>query len=332
MRQLNLPEGRIVSGYIDEFKSTLDLATEYSCSPSAISRCLKRNGVVFRKPSENKKPKWTALSREKARKSHTKIYIDKSELEYLYSIKRLSIEAMGVYFKCGASTVRQNLIRYEISIRTPGESNLGRVCSDQTKIKISASNNKRNLTREYLIDRYVNKLLSVTAIGRERGCSHKIITHWLKRYEIPIRLATHKPKKELISCSRRGKNGWHHTEETRRKMSEAAKGEKNHNWRNGSRNEKYCFKFNHAMKERIRDAFGRKCFLCGGVSTDGRALDVHHCDYNKGQGCGHEWNLIPLCNKCHGKTNANRHYYFNLLSGYWVAKYIKMGGWADYGF
>lgn len=273
---------------------------------------------------------WSKESREKARISHTKIYIDKSELNHLYSIKRLSIETLGVYFKCGASTVRQNLIRYEIAIRTPGESNLGRVCSEQTKIKISASNNKRNLTREYLIDQYVNKCMSVTAIGRECRCSHKIITYWLKRYEIPIRPKKHKPKTKLLQ--RRGQNGWHHAEETRRKMSEAAKGEKNHNWRNGTRNEKYCFKFNHAMKERVRNAFGRKCFLCGGLSTDGRKLDVHHCDYNKGQGCGHEWNLIPLCNKCHGKTNADRHYYFNLLYNYWVKKYIDPSYWADYSF
>ena len=36
-------------------------------------------------------------------------------------------------------------------------------------------------------------------------------------------------------------------------------------------------------------------------------LDVHHIDYNKGQGCSeHEWRLIPLCRSCHIKTNHDR--------------------------
>jgi hypothetical protein len=83
----------------------------------------------------------------------------------------------------------------------------------------------------------------------------------------------------------------------------------------------YCPKFDEKLKEEIRDAFGRKCYLCPKIeSENGNKLDVHHCDYNKGQGCGQRWNLLPLCIGCHARTThkRKRHYYFNLLSNYWA--------------
>lgn len=89
---------------------------------------------------------------------------------------------------------------------------------------------------------------------------------------------------------------------------------------------RYCPKFNFSLKERIRDEFGRTCFLCPTTEEEnGVKLSVHHVDYNKGQGCGHEWNLVPLCRKCHVKTNYNRWHWFNLLGNYWAIPY-----WEDY--
>jgi hypothetical protein len=88
----------------------------------------------------------------------------------------------------------------------------------------------------------------------------------------------------------------------------------------------YCPKFNEKLKEEIRNSFGRRCFLCG-ASENGKRLSVHHVDFNKGQGCGQRWSLIPLCVPCHTKTNHYRHYYFNLLSNYW----IYTAGGADIG-
>ena len=75
---------------------------------------------------------------------------------------------------------------------------------------------------------------------------------------------------------------------------------------------KYCSKFNETLKERIREKYGRKCLLCQltekeNIKKYGRKLPVHHVDYNKQCGCdGNECRLVPLCSKCHPKTNANR--------------------------
>jgi len=46
---------------------------------------------------------------------------------------------------------------------------------------------------------------------------------------------------------------------------------------------------------------------------------VHHLDYNKMQGCEtKDWNLLPLCTRCHAKTNFNRWYWFSLLFNHWA--------------
>jgi hypothetical protein len=99
--------------------------------------------------------------------------------------------------------------------------------------------------------------------------------------------------------------------------AKAITGEGSHCWKGGISFEPYCPKFTHELKEEVREAFNRECYLCGAREVD-RKLAVHHCDYNKGQGCGKAWALIPLCTSCHSKTGANRHYYFNLLSNYWA--------------
>ncbi len=102
------------------------------------------------------------------------------------------------------------------------------------------------------------------------------------------------------------------------KFYDKISGENCHLWRGGISKREYCRKFNGLLKERVREAFDRKCYLCPTEEKDnGAKLIVHHCDFNKGQGCGHKWNLLPLCRKCHGRTNAHRHYYFNLLANYW---------------
>lgn len=119
---------------------------------------------------------------------------------------------------------------------------------------------------------------------------------------------------------------WRHlsTKGLTREYSEARKGSRNPAWRGGIAYGKYCPKFNDLLKEQVRRAFGRKCFLCG-ASEDGVGLDVHHCDYHKGQGCGRAWTLIPLCKSCHSKTGFNRYYWFAKLANYWVGKHIQDG-------
>jgi hypothetical protein len=95
-------------------------------------------------------------------------------------------------------------------------------------------------------------------------------------------------------------------------------GPNNSRWRGGISFEPYCPKFNNRTKEDIRKAFGYKCYLCPHIQKK-KKLSIHHVDYNKNTICnGKRWPLIPLCLRCHSKTNFNRWFWFNLLINYWA--------------
>ncbi|MCK9571120.1 NUMOD3 domain-containing DNA-binding protein [Candidatus Pacearchaeota archaeon] len=211
---------------------------------------------------------------------------------------------------------------------------------------------------DLLRQKYLIEMKPAWAIAQELQTSKPTILAWLRKYNIPIRRtkklsASHIQKavsarkangykhsdetkrkisearvgwempddvKKRISETLNGHPYWsikHHSEESKRKIREAMRGEKCHLWKGGKSFEPYCQKFNNGIKEEVRNSFGRKCFLCG-TPENGMKLDVHHVDYNKGQGCGQKWNLIPLCHSCHTKTTDHRAYYFNLLMNYWA--------------
>lgn len=72
---------------------------------------------------------------------------------------------------------------------------------------------------------------------------------------------------------------------------------------------KYPKEWNFKLKDRIKLRDKNRCQLC--FKKDIR-LAIHHINYNK-KDCD-EKNLITLCSKCHGKTNANRDYWVNLFN------------------
>ena len=106
--------------------------------------------------------------------------------------------------------------------------------------------------------------------------------------------------------------GKHKSEKTRIKQSCTIQGITPEEFPGFVRYGKYCSKFNEALKERIREKYGRKCLLCPtteekNFKETGKKLSIHHVDYNKKCGCdGNECRLVPLCSKCHPKTNGNR--------------------------
>ena len=88
-------------------------------------------------------------------------------------------------------------------------------------------------------------------------------------------------------------------------------GEKNGNWQGGISNLPYCKKFDDDLKERVRDFFDRKCYVCGKTETEnGQRLSVHHVNYNKMVCCNDIKPLfVPLCRSCHSKTLKDREYW-----------------------
>lgn len=74
----------------------------------------------------------------------------------------------------------------------------------------------------------------------------------------------------------------------------------------------YPVDFSTDLKRRIKKRDGNRCRLCGVPDGHGR-LCVHHIDYNKDHGA--DCNLITLCRSCHSKTNGNREYWKEQLTG-----------------
>ncbi len=138
-----------------------------------------------------------------------------------------------------------------------------------------------------------------------------------------------------------GHKGITFSEERRRKISEALKGNKNGlgykfppedkerrrelnrklglkppilkgsespGWRGGISKLPYSQDWTDTLKEAVRQRDNYKCQECGCPQEECiRKLHVHHIDYDK-KNCSLS-NLITLCEKCHIKTNHNREFW-----------------------
>ena len=111
---------------------------------------------------------------------------------------------------------------------------------------------------------------------------------------------TEKAKKKI----RIAKLGIKLSEEHKRKIGEAEKGENNHFWRGGISFEPYSIDWTEILKRSIRERDNYICQLCSQYGNN-----VHHIDYDK-KNCNPD-NLITLCHHCHLKTNINREYWTN---------------------
>lgn len=196
------------------------------------------------------------------------------------------------------------------------ESHKGKFKSEETKKKISEA--KKGIPKSEEHKRKISETMKGRKLSEE---TRKRISESNKgKNKGKIR-----SPEALINISN-GQKGKVISKETRQKMSDSRKGEKSHwfgksgelhpAWLGGLSYGSYCHKFNHKLKEQIREKYDRRCFLCNKPEkyNGNRRLSIHHVDYNKNQGCNeHKWRLIPLCGSCHSKTNGKRKYWENLI-------------------
>ena len=98
-------------------------------------------------------------------------------------------------------------------------------------------------------------------------------------------------------CSKKCQSKWY---------SKNRKGTKNANWRGGISKKGYPIYW-PKMRKLALEYWGKICYICGSKDN----ICVHHIDYDK-TNC-HVNNLIPLCNKCHLKTNNYRAIWYRLF-------------------
>lgn len=126
--------------------------------------------------------------------------------------------------------------------------------------------------------------------------------------ETDKRVAFNEKNRRNVRTYKPGPQGWHHTDEFKRKQS-LAKGGTGIPYENSE----YGADFDNALKEQVRFRDKYKCRLCGCSQLEnGKQLDVHHIDYDKKYNKLN--NLISLCHGCHTKTNINRHHWQNHFS------------------
>jgi len=255
---------------------------------------------------------------------------------------------IAIKYNCNSETIRLRLISNGIERRTQSENmrgndySKGRKLSEEHRRKISDANRRRTQspeTRRKIAESKIGKKrkpfsedwkrkLGDVGRGKKRSDESKLkmsaIQRQLFKDEGRRKRQSELAKKQWQDPKYRdrmsGENNCMKRPEVRAKVS----GENCWLWKGGISYEPYCPKFNESLKEEVREAFGRKCYLCPTTEEEnGERLSVHHVDYKKSQGCnGQKWSLLPLCHKCHTKTSRQKWFYFCLLRDYWICEYI----------
>lgn len=228
--------------------------------------------------------------------------------------------SVNTEFKGGTKLIEET--RKKIS-----EAMKGRKFSEEHKKNISKSlkllrrhisEAQKKLLKEY---RTGSHLSEETKIKISEGLRGEKNPNWGKRGELsPIfgRFSGIKnPMWGMVSPMK----GRHHSEEAKKKLSEAHKGknngligEKHPNWQGGKSFEPYTTDWTITLKRSIRERDNYTCKICGKIQGKGeRVFPVHHIDYNKNN-CNPN-NLITLCLRCHLETNYNRTYWINYFNG-----------------
>ncbi|MBR9682293.1 MAG: hypothetical protein GOV02_01335 [Candidatus Aenigmarchaeota archaeon] len=284
-------------------------------------------------------------------------YKNKNWLYDQYWTKKKSLTEIGNMCHVSNITIKYWMLKFGIERRTTSESSIGRILSIDSRKKISDArkgisfseehkqklsevkkkyfeeNNSHNkgkgnlnalyLNKEWLYKTYVEKEFLTGEIAEMCDVSNGTILRWLTNFEIPIR-----NRSENSKLFMRKNNPWRerkHTEDSRKKMSEAKKGRKVgppdleqrkrisagrqgiplEEWDSFISFEPYCEKFNEDKKEEIRNRDGRVCRLCGKTEIENKQrLTVHHINGDKTQGCESRWYLAAICRSCNGKKDT----------------------------
>lgn len=268
-----------------------------------------------------------------------KLYKNKEYLEEQYLVNKKSIQIIAKELGVSSFTISKYIKDFNIPLRPRTNGLKGHHHTKETKQKMGNSRKKYLLDHPEAAEKFA--ALNTLNIGKPRTkeVREKISkTHLLLNFHqteeakqqiskslIEYRkLHVHpckgrKQSEEHIEKNRIANKGRQLSEEHKKKIGESHRGEKSVNWKGGKSKFPYCHLWTPELKEKIRNDYNRKCFLCGKSEIEnGEKLSVHHIYYNKMQGCGkRSWNLVSLCRKCHAKMSHNQWYWFSILYNRW---------------
>jgi len=273
-KKLDLPMNEITENYLSGM-STYKLAKKYGCTQPTILNRLNDNNVKIRSLSEAQ----IGINKGEKHNLYIKLPIDEICEKYLDG---MSCSEIAKEYHCSIGTIYKRLCDNQIEIRSFSDSHLG--------IQVGKNN---GCYIDLPIDEICEKFLSGIStyiIGKEYGCSRKVITRRLYDAGIDV------------------------VEEANKHHSATLQGISYSEWDGNLIEKKYCSLFNEVFKEKIRNFYNRRCFLCGKSEEDnGRKLPIHHVNYDKNCLCGLQCKFVSLCDSCHSKTNSNRQYWEDLI-------------------
>lgn len=296
-RRMNLPDQEIVNLYLNADETSYTLAKRFGCSQRVILNRLHENGVSM-------------SSAEK----HT-LSLPDDDIISLYATDGETIHTIAKRFGCSSSTILNRL----------------RLCGVDVD---PAAKNRRPLPDEKIVSLYVNTDENTCTLAKRFGCGASTI---LKRlHENGVQVDSQKnrrvtlPEDEIVSkyvgegCSIHdiaieygcGDTTIARVLQRNKVCRRPSIGEGHPNWQGGISFEPYCPKFNEGFKKRVRAFFDNRCVICGKPEDEnGRALSVHHVNYNKDTCCDDTIPMFaPLCLVCHSKTNYERERWEYMLS------------------
>ena len=208
-----------------------------------------------------------------------------------------------------------------------------------TKCKGEYQRTLKPVTKEWLIEHYINKGMDTTQIAHMVKRDPKSVWNWLKDFDIPTR-----PRGGYTSpgCFQKGQSnpfqGKHHTEETKKKMSRIAietgrvpydprvgsymkgrKGKNTPNWKGGITPDRQAVYSSEPWVEAVKGVWARDnaiCQRCGKHHNETKyrgTFHIHHVvSFEVKELRTSVDNLILLCAKCHrwvhGKKNTNKEF------------------------
>lgn len=221
---------------------------------------------------------------------------------YLFDMKRTKgpLCACG----CGQPVLRVKKSPYNWNKYIHGHSLKGKKFSEEHRNKLSENKKK-----------FYNKPTPIS-IQCECGCGEMAVpgNKFIRGHNRRGSVFTQKHRK-LLSERRKGiPISKEHRSQISKTLSTFYTDKKNHpRWKGGLSYEPYSTDFNSKLKLHIRKLYGFTCQLCDIHENElNEKLSVHHIDYNKQNNQIH--NLLPLCRKCHIKTNTNRDYWKSICS------------------
>lgn len=182
-------------------------------------------------------------------------------------------------------------------------------CSTQCSIKWRKRNKIKkikqiceNCGKEF--ERYLSEIKQ----GKGKFCSNKCRNESFKTQVEQICPQCGKHFKANLSRIKRAKNIFCSCECKGKWDSEYSKDENSPSWKGGVSRLPYCQKFNNDLKERVREFFDRKCYVCDMTEEENKQrLSVHHVNYDKMMCCNSIPPLfVPLCQRHHNMSNYNR--------------------------